>query len=89
MQECQLDQRESIDSPTNLGSTKRSRRKSLSITTKNLEHEIDTSNAQSILGIEISSSTPHYESCIGIYDTSIEYDMVLGEICRLDAQIFL
>ena len=25
-----------------------------------------------------------YGSCIGSYDTRIEYDLVLGEICRLD-----
>ena len=80
LQENQPCERESIVSPTTPGSTKKSRRKSLTMTSKNMEQRADTSIVESTLGTQTSSTTPCFGTCIGNYDTRIEYDMVSSEI---------
>ena len=82
-------QRETIDSPTTSRSSRISRRKSLTITSKNLEHGTYNSNAQMTPRTQISSTTiPRHAICIGSYDIGVEYNMVSGKIHRLDSGKF-
>jgi hypothetical protein len=85
IQPNQPSQRESIDSPSIPGSCKRSRRNSISITSKNVEQGVETSNVPTTPGSHISSTTSTcYASCIGTYETKVEYDVVSGNIRMTD-----
>jgi hypothetical protein len=81
IQPNQPSQRELIDSPSIPGSCKRSRRNLISITSKNVEHGVETSNVPTTFRSHISSTTSTcYASCIGTYETKVEYDVVYGNI---------
>jgi hypothetical protein len=75
-----LFQKESINFPTTPTLRKISRRKSIQINTKNVEHGVETSNVLTTHGKQNSSTMPCFASFIGSYDTKIEYNVVLGEI---------
>jgi hypothetical protein len=54
------------------------------MTSKNMEQRAETSNVEATPGTQTSSTTPCFGTCIGNYDTRIEYDMVSGEIRMSD-----
>jgi hypothetical protein len=64
-------ERESIDSPTTLGSSIKSRRKSYTMTSKNMEHRAKTSKVESTLGTQTSSTMTCFGTSIGNYDTML------------------
>lgn len=79
-------QRESIDSPTTPRSSKRSRKNSISISSRIVEHgEPETSNVPATSGTQTSYTMTCFESDIGTYDTKVEYDVVSGDIRMADA----
>ena len=81
MQPNQPCQRESIESPTTLGSSKRSRKKTISISSRIVEQGVlETSSVPATPGTQTSSTMTCFASFIGTYDTKVEYDVVLGEI---------
>jgi hypothetical protein len=55
------------------------------MTSKNMEQRAKTSNVEATARTQTSSTMPCFGTCIGNYDTRIEYDMVSGEIKMLDA----
>lgn len=81
-------QRESIDSPSAPGSSKRSRKKSITIIFKNVEQGIETSNIPPppTAHIYSATSTGPYASCVGTYKTEVGYDFVSGEIRMIDVR---
>ena len=86
MQPNQPYQRESIDSPTTLGSSKRSRKKTISISYRIVEQGApETSSVLATPGTQTSSTMTCFKSCIGTYDTKVEYDVVSGGIRMTDA----
>ena len=85
VQPSQPCQRESIDSPSTPGTSKRSRKKSISISSRIVEQGTpETSNIPSTPGTQTSSTMTCFASCIGTYDTKVEYDIVLGDIWMTD-----
>lgn len=82
----QLFQRESIDSPSTPGSRKRSRKKAITITYQNVVQGTKMSNVPLTLGTNIYSttSTSACASCIGTYETEVEYNVVSREIIMTD-----
>ena len=83
-QPCQM---ESIDSPSTLGSTKRSRKQSISISSRNVEQGApEKSNVPATPGTQTASTKACFASCIGTYDTKVEYDIVSGDIGMTNAR---
>lgn len=81
----QQDLRESISSPSSLGSRKKSKKVSLPSNTINEEQCVETSCVMATPGTANSCSSSAYASSIGSLGTKIEYDPVSGEIRRTDA----
>ena len=66
-------------------SSKRSRKKTISISSRIVEQGVlKTSNVLATPATQTSSTMTCCESCIGTYDTKVEYDVVLGEIRMTD-----
>ena len=86
MQANQPCERESIDSPTTPGLRIKLKRKSLKMTSKNMEQRAETSNVKFTPGTQNSSTTPCFGTFIGNCDTRIEYNMVSDEIRILDVE---
>jgi len=78
--------RESINSPSNRGSSKRSKKRSSTVAANNEEQCVDAfANVLATPGTSNSCSVSTYVSCVGTLGTKIEYDPVSGEIRRTDA----
>ena len=74
-------QRESIDSPTTPRSSKRSRKKTISISSRIVEQGVlETSNVPATPGTQTYSTMTCFKSYIATYDTKVEYDVVSWDI---------